>query len=242
MDTNKDSTLPNCSQCGAKVQLGDRFCGTCGVALRLSPKAQPQKASLENDLPSPTRKSPAEEYGFEKKGSWIFGTVYVPKTLPRKEHESGAEAKKGRPKSSGLSPEIIKEEKGAFLVCQACGQKLRTGDRVCVNCGTEVGNATLLNSEKTKSTQTAEHPEEVYGQFPDDQVVEKGFSKIAAANTETMRLLQISIETLNEYLSGLLTTIDTAKTTLFWYTVAILVFTVVLVALAGYDILFRHTP
>ena len=243
MDTNKDSTLPNCSTCGAKVQLEDRFCGTCGVALKLPPKAQPQKASLENDLPSPTRKSPAEEYGFEEKGSRIFGTqVYVPKTLPRKEHESGAEVRKGRPKSWGLSSEIIKEEKEAFLVCQACGQKLQTGVRVCVNCGTEVGNATLLSSEKTKSTQMAEHPREVYGQFPDVQVVEKGFSKIAAANTETMRLLQISIETLNQYLSGLLTTIDTAKRRLFWYTVAILVFTVVLVALTGYDILFRHTP
>ena len=88
----------------------------------------------------------------------------------------------------------------------------------------------------------AEHPQEVYGQFPDVQVVEKGFSKIAAANTETMRLLQISIETFNQYLSDLLTTIDTAKRTLFWYTIAILFFTVALVALAGYDILFRHAP
>ena len=154
MDTNKASTLPNCSNCGAKVRLEDRFCGTCGVALKLSPKAQPQKAILENDLPSPTRESPAEEYGLEKKGSWIFGTqVYVPKTLPRKEHESGAEVRKGRPKSWGPSSEIIKEERGAFLVCQACGQKLQTGGRVCVNCGTEVANATLLKSEKTKSTQ-----------------------------------------------------------------------------------------
>jgi len=102
----------------------------------------------------------------------------------------------------------------------------------------------LLYSSLRKRSQHkwAEHPQEVYGQLPDVQVVEEGFGKIAAANTETMQLLQISIETLNQYLSRLLTTIDTAQRRLFWYTIAILFFTVVLVALTGYDILFRRTP
>jgi hypothetical protein len=211
--------------------------------LELSPKAQPQKASLENDLPSPTTESPAEEYEFLKKGSWIFGTqMYVATTSPRGEHESGAEVRKGRRKLWGLSSETIKEEGEAYLVCQACGQKLQKGSRVCVNCGTKVGDATLSNSEKRKSTQMAKHPEGPYGEFTDVQVVEKGSNGIAAADTEMTRRLKISIETLNQHLSGLLTAIHTVETRLFWYTIAILFFTVVLIAFTGAIILFRYNP
>jgi ribosomal protein L32 len=243
MNTNKSSTLPSCSKCGAKVQPNDRFCGHCGVALELSPKDQPQKTSLENDLKSPTTKSPAEEYEFQKKGSWIFGTeMYVPRPSPRGEHESGAEIRKGRRNLWGLSSEIIKKEGEAFLVCPACGQKLQKGGRVCANCGVKVGDATLSNPEKTKLTQMAEHPEGPYGEFTDVQVVEKGFNEIAATDTELMRHLKIPIETLNQHLSVLLTAIHTIETRIFWYSVAILFFTVVLVALTGYDIFFRHQP
>jgi len=148
MNTSKRLTLPTCSKCGAKVQPDDRFCGNCGIALELSPKAQPQKASLENDLPLPTTESPAGEYEFQTKGSRIFGTqVYVPKTSPRREYDRGR-------KSEG----------------------------------------------------------------------------------------EDSSETLNQHLSGLLTAIHGVETRLFWYTVAILFFILVLVALTGYDILFRQKP
>ena len=243
MNTNRSSTLPSCLKCGAKVQPDARFCGNCGVAVEPSPKAQPQKASLVNDLPSPTTESPAEEYEFQKKGSWIFGTqVRVPRTSPRREHESGAEARKERRELWGLSSEKIKEEGEAFLVCQACGQKLQKDGLVCMNCGTKVGDASSFNPEKTKSTQISEHPEGLHGKFTDVQVVEKGFDGIAAADTDIMRHVKISIDTLNQQLSGLLTAIHAVTTRLFWYTVAILFFTVVLLALTGYDILFRNKP
>jgi zinc-ribbon domain len=243
MNTDKSSTLPSCSKCGAKVQSADRFCGHCGVALELSPQAQPQKSSLENDLPSPTTESPAEEFEFQKKGSRIFGTqIYVAKTITRGEHESGAEVRKGSRKSWGLSSEIIKEEGEPFLICRVCGQKLQTGSRICVNCGAQVGDATLSNPEKTKSTQMAGPPDRSYGKFTDVQLVEKGFSGIAGADSEIMRGLKISIETLNQHLSGLLTAMHGVKTRLFWYSIAILFFTVVLAALSGYDLFFHQKP